>query len=76
MSDDRAKVARRISGALGRRVDPDAVEILSDTAVFLTGEDQIAMLARGNVCYLPGDGWWRNGRRLTEDEADRLLPTG
>jgi hypothetical protein len=75
MNDERQKLARRLSGALGRKVSADGVEVLSDTAVYLTDEDRIAMLMRGNVCYLPGDGWWRNGVRLTDDEADRLLPT-
>jgi hypothetical protein len=75
MNDEqRQRLSRRLSGALGRKVSADAVEILSDTAVYLTDEDQIVMMARGNVCYRPGDGWFRNGRRLSEEEADRLLP--
>jgi hypothetical protein len=73
MSDDRAKVARRISGALGRKVDPAEIEILTDTAVFLTAEDQLVSLAaRGNVAYVGGGVWMRNGAVLSDAEVDRL----
>jgi hypothetical protein len=72
--DDVMKLARRLSGALGRKVDPADVEPCGDDYVLWDG--RLVPLLRGNVAYVPGVGWHRNGQRLSEQEADRLLPKG
>jgi hypothetical protein len=68
--DDRQKIARRLSGALGRKVDEAEIAAMhGDHVAFADG--RAASLAPGNVAYLDGT-WWRNGRQLTEVEVDRL----
>jgi hypothetical protein len=71
--DDRTKLARRLSGALGRRIDPAEVEPAGDGHAWLG--DELVGLLRGNVAFYRR-AWWRNGVELTADEADRLLPRG
>jgi hypothetical protein len=70
MSEEQ-RLARRLSGALGRKVDADDVEVVGDGYALL--DDQLVGLLRGNCAFYDG-AWWRNGQRLTEAEADQLLP--
>jgi hypothetical protein len=71
MSEERQRLARRLSGALGRRIDPDEVEPASNGHAWLG--DELVPMMRGNVAWYRRS-WWRNGVELSEEEADRLLP--
>jgi hypothetical protein len=70
MSEEQ-RLARRLSGALGRKVDPSEIEVVDADYVLMDG--QLVGLLRGNCCFYDGS-WWRNGVELSEQEADRLLP--
>jgi hypothetical protein len=78
---DEAKLLRRAAGALGRKLDPDRVQVLPSGALILTDEAEphgelVSLAARGNCAFYAGR-WWVNGRALgSEAEVDRLVPKG
>ncbi len=63
---DNEQAARRLSAALGRRIDAEDIAYADDGGTVMTATGAFA-LAGGNVAYEPGVGWWRNGRRWTPD---------
>jgi hypothetical protein len=69
------RFTRRLSGALGK-LPADVQLRRGDTVIFRDGS--IATLwKRGNVAYFSSadgteQGWWSNGRRMSDAEADRL----
>jgi hypothetical protein len=69
--NEEQRLARRLSGALGRKIDPAEIEDAGDD--YVRWGDRLVPLLRGNVAFVDG-AWHRNGRCLTEAEADRLLP--
>lgn len=65
---DKQLIARRLSGALGRKVDPDDIDVMDgESVVFKDGS--YAGLLTGNIAY-DGKSWWRNGQRLTAAETE------
>jgi hypothetical protein len=67
---DEQKIARRLSGALGRKVAAEDIDVVHGENVVLK-DGTYAGLLKGNVAYT-GGRWWRNGQQLTEDEVARL----
>lgn len=84
MEMDKEIVARRLSGAMGKQVDPSsvvraevrAVRGLDLVDVELVGDVHFT-LAAGNEAFGGPDGsppsWWRNGERIEPDEGMRAL---
>ncbi len=58
---DNETAARRLSAALGKRIDAEHIVYTADGTVMTA--DAVYSLAGGNVAYEAGAGWWRNGKR-------------
>jgi hypothetical protein len=73
VSEDLEKIARRLSGALGRKIVADDIAAEADGLVELTDGTVTSLREAGNIAYV-GDGvWMENGERLTEEQTDRRL---
>ncbi len=59
---DHEQAARRLSAALGRRIDAEDVVFADGGGAVLTA-DGVFALCGGNACYEAGTGWWRNGKQ-------------
>ncbi len=57
---DHEQASRRLSAALGRRIDAEDI-MFADDGIVMVGDSAFA-LAGGNACYEPGVGWRRNGK--------------
>lgn len=80
---DKEIVARRLSGAIGNRVDAGSVVRVAVRTV--GGVDLVDVelsgdlhytLAAGNVAFGGKDeapGWWKNGVRITPDEGVKAV---
>ncbi|CAN5120489.1 hypothetical protein BH20ACT8_BH20ACT8_09730 [soil metagenome] len=62
---DNEQVARRLSAALGRRIDAEDI-MFADGGIVMTATG-VFSLCGGNACFEAGVGWWRNGKRWTPD---------
>lgn len=70
------KIARQLSGALGRKVTEDDFEWISeDQEIILLTNGEVFTLVGSNTAYVGEGEYLANGRRLTEDEIDRHYAT-
>lgn len=70
---DKQRIARRVAGALGRKVTPDDITYVGagdDPTVILTSGEVVG-LRKGNVAYVPGEdrAYFKNGRRVRADDV-------
>jgi len=63
MTKEKELAARRLSGALGRKVAADAVVFVADDLVQLA-DGSVFALGPSNCGYVGAGVWYRNGRRV------------
>jgi hypothetical protein len=73
---DKTLAARRLSAALGMRIDPEIIDVVYDGRIVRLKNGNAFALAGGNAAYL-GDGVWvKNGKvwDIQPGEDVRPLP--
>jgi hypothetical protein len=75
---DKQLAARRLSAALGMKIQPEIIDIVYDRRIVILKNGNAFALPGGNAAYL-GDGVWvKNGKvwDIQPDEVVRPLPEG
>jgi hypothetical protein len=73
---DRQLAARRLSAALGMRIDPEIIDVVYDRRVVQLKNGNAFALAGGNAAYVGEGIWVKNGKvwNIAPDEDVRPLP--
>jgi hypothetical protein len=64
--------ARRLSAALGKKIDEDDVIFAADDGTLLVG-DQVYALVKGNAAYVGNGEWMKNGRPWVDPEGVQIV---